>query len=83
MDYETVRHMFIVGLRDVHAVEHQAFGIMDRQIERLAQYAEVEARLRAHRGEAGRQIKRIEEETMPLVIRRFLEMRSEGEQASH
>jgi len=52
--------MFIVGLRDAHAVEHQALGIMDRQIEHLAQYAEVEARLRSHRGETERQIERLE-----------------------
>lgn len=60
MDQDTVRHMFIVGLRDAHAVEHQALGIMDRQIEHLAQYAEVEAKLRAHRGETERQIERLE-----------------------
>ncbi|HUD91060.1 ferritin-like domain-containing protein [Sphingobium sp.] len=60
MDHDTVRHMFIVGLRDAHAVEHQALGIMDRQIEHLAQYAEVEARLRSHRGETERQIERLE-----------------------
>ena len=60
MDQDTVRHMFIVGLRDAHAVEHQALGIMDRQIEHLAQYAEVEARLRSHRGETERQIERLE-----------------------
>ncbi len=60
MDRETIRHMFIVGLRDAHAVEHQALGIMDRQIEHLAQYAEVEAKLRVHRGETERQIERLE-----------------------
>ena len=37
MDEDTIRHIFIVGLRDAHAVEHQALGIMDRQIEHLAQ----------------------------------------------
>lgn len=60
MDQDTIRHMFIVGLRDAHAVEHQALGIMDRQIEHLAQYAEVEARLRSHRGETERQIERLD-----------------------
>ncbi len=60
MDRDTIRHMFIVGLRDAHAVEHQALGIMDRQIEHLAQYAEVEAKLRVHRGETERQIERLE-----------------------
>lgn len=60
MEQDTVRHIFIVGLRDAHAVENQALGIMDRQIEHLAQYAEVEARLRVHRGETERQIDRLE-----------------------
>ncbi|MBT2245051.1 MULTISPECIES: DUF892 family protein [Sphingobium] len=60
MDHDTVRHMFIVGLRDAHAVEHQALGIMDRQIEHLAHYAEVEAKLRSHRGETERQIDRLD-----------------------
>ena len=60
MDEDTIRHIFIVGLRDAHAVEHQALGIMDRQIEHLAQYTEVEARLRSHRGETERQIERLE-----------------------
>ena len=60
MNEDTIRHMFIVGLRNAHAVEHQALGIMDRQIEHLAQYAEVEARLRSHRGETERQIERLE-----------------------
>ena len=60
MDQDTVRHMFIVGLRDAHAVEHQALGIMDRQIEHLAQYAEVEAKLRSHRSETERQIERLD-----------------------
>jgi ferritin-like metal-binding protein YciE len=60
MNPDTVRHMFIVGLRDAHAVEHQALGIMDRQIEHLAQYTEVEAQLRAHRGETEQQIERLE-----------------------
>ncbi|ATI79866.1 ferritin-like domain-containing protein [Sphingobium yanoikuyae] len=60
MSENSIRHMFIVGLRDAHAVEHQALGIMDRQIEHLAQYAEVEARLRSHRGETERQIERLD-----------------------
>lgn len=60
MNEDTIRHMFVVGLRDAHAVEHQALGIMDRQIEHLAQYTEVEARLRAHRGETERQIERLD-----------------------
>lgn len=57
---ESIRHVFVVGLRNAHALEHQALALMDRQIEHLAQYAEVEAKLRSHRGETERQIERLE-----------------------
>lgn len=57
---DTVREVFVTGLRNAHALEHQALSLMDRQIEHLASYAEVEARLRSHRGETERQIERLE-----------------------
>ena len=57
---DTVRENFIVGLRNAHALEHQALSIMDRQIERLANYADLETQLRMHRGETERQIERLE-----------------------
>lgn len=59
-DDAALRHEFVVGLRNAHALEHQALAIMDRQIDHLAQYAEVEQRLRTHRGETERQIERLE-----------------------
>ena len=40
---DAIRHTFIVGLRDAHALEHQALALMDRQIEHLAEYADVES----------------------------------------
>jgi ferritin-like metal-binding protein YciE len=58
---DTVRDIFITGLRNAHALEHQALALMDRQIEHLAHYAEVEGRMREHRGETERQIARLEE----------------------
>lgn len=58
---EVIRPLFLTGLRDVHAVEHQALALMDRQIERLANYPEVEARLRSHRQETEQQIARVEQ----------------------
>lgn len=59
-DENAVRHTFVAGLRNAHALEHQALALMDRQIEHLAEYADVEVRLRAHRGETERQIERLE-----------------------
>src|SRR3982751_4476538 len=58
---EAVREIFITGLKNAHALEHQALALMDRQIEHLAQYAEVEERLRSHRGETHTQIPRLEQ----------------------
>jgi ferritin-like metal-binding protein YciE len=55
-----VHETFVTGLRNAHALEHQALNLMDRQIEHLAHYADVESQLRMHRGETERQIERIE-----------------------
>jgi ferritin-like metal-binding protein YciE len=55
------REVFVTGLKNAHALEHQALALMDRQLEHLAQYAEVEARLRSHRGETEGQIQRLEQ----------------------
>lgn len=58
---DTVHELFVTGLRNAHALEHQALALMDRQIEHLAHYAEVEGRMRSHRGETERQIARLEQ----------------------
>lgn len=57
----TLRSVFVTGLQNAHAVEHQALSLMDRQIERLASYPEMEARLREHRAETEGQIVRLKE----------------------
>src|SRR3954468_8872375 len=56
---EAVRDVFVAALKNAPAMEHQALALMDRQIEHLAQYAEVEERLRTHRGETETQITRL------------------------
>jgi ferritin-like metal-binding protein YciE len=58
---DAARHVFLVGLRNAHALENQALALMDRQIEQLAEYAEVEQRLQTHRGETEIQIDRLEQ----------------------
>src|SRR3954471_1174660 len=60
IDNNAAREVFVTGLKNAHALEHQAMALMDRQIEHLANYAEVEARLRDHRGETEGQIQRLE-----------------------
>lgn len=59
-DQDYTRELFITGLKNAHGVEHQALQLMDRQIEHLANYPEVEAMLRAHRAETEGQIERID-----------------------
>jgi ferritin-like metal-binding protein YciE len=58
---DVVRSVFVAGLRDVHAVEHQALALMNRQVEHLANYPEVEARLRSHIEETHAQIARVDD----------------------
>lgn len=58
---DVTHELFITGLKNAHGVEHQALALMDRQIEHLANYPEVEQMLRAHRVETEGQIARIDE----------------------
>jgi ferritin-like metal-binding protein YciE len=55
------RDIFIVGLRDAHAMETQAQELMERQSARLTDYPEVRARVQAHLRETEGQLNRIEQ----------------------
>lgn len=57
---DKVYDTFVTGLKNAHALEQQALSLMDRQIEHLASYADVEQQLKMHRGETERQIERLE-----------------------
>jgi ferritin-like metal-binding protein YciE len=59
-DNET-RDVFIVGLRNAHAMENQALSIMKPQLQRIENYPEVAARLEQHISETEGQIGRLEE----------------------
>lgn len=56
-----LRATFITGLQNAHGVEHQALGLIDRQLDRLVRYPEVADRLHLHRRETQDQIRRLEE----------------------
>jgi ferritin-like metal-binding protein YciE len=58
---DTLRDLFVVGLRNVHAVENQALSIMKPQVARIENYPEVADRLRLHIDETDAQIARVEE----------------------
>ncbi len=56
-----LRSTFVTGLQNAHAVEQQALGLIDRQLDRLTSYPEVADRLRLHRVETQQQIGRLDE----------------------
>ena len=56
-----LRSVYITGLRNAHALEHQALGVIDRQLDRLENFPEVAERLRLHRRETEQQIVRLDE----------------------
>ena len=58
---DTGLSIYITGLRNQHAVENQAVELLSRQVERLENYPEMEARMRQHITESQAHAKRLEE----------------------
>src|SRR3981189_1067467 len=58
---QTAREIFVVGLRNAHAMETQARELMERQSERLDEYPEVKAKVAAHLRETNEQLNRLEQ----------------------
>jgi ferritin-like metal-binding protein YciE len=54
------REIYITGLRNQHAVEHQAIELLERQVGRLENYPDMAGRIRAHIEESRAQAARIE-----------------------
>ena len=52
---------YITGLQNAHALEKQALQLMERQVERIENYPEVEQLLRTHIRETEQQVQRIDE----------------------
>jgi len=55
------RMFYITGLHNAHAMETQAIQLLTRQVERLENYPELEARMRMHLEESKVQRTRLEE----------------------
>jgi ferritin-like metal-binding protein YciE len=55
------KDIFVVGLRNAHAMETQARELMERQSERLDGYPEVKSKIAAHLQETNEQLRRIEQ----------------------
>ncbi len=55
------RMFYVTGLNNAHAMETQAIELLTRQVERIDNYPEIEAKLRAHLEESKVQRTRLEE----------------------
>lgn len=58
---EEVHEIYLVGLRNAHAVEKEALQVMQRQVDRIANYPDVTKRLREHIKETEQQVARLDE----------------------
>ena len=61
MDPEHARGVFLVGLKNAHAMEKQALSIMQPQVNRLKHYPDLLQRLESHISETETQISRLDE----------------------
>ena len=61
-----IRSIYVTALKNTHAVEMQALQIMERQVERLERYPEMEQALRRHIQETHGQRQRLEEALQSL-----------------
>jgi ferritin-like metal-binding protein YciE len=57
----TARDIFVVGLRNAHAMEVQARELMERQSQRLDEYPEIKSKVTSHLNETNQQLKRLEQ----------------------
>ena len=57
---KAAREVFLLGLRNAHAMEKQALSIMQPQINRLNHYPDLERRLQEHVAETRTQIERLD-----------------------
>ena len=62
-----IRSIYVTALQNTHALEMQALQIMERQVERLQNYPEMEAALRRHIEETHGQRDRLEEAMASLA----------------
>jgi ferritin-like metal-binding protein YciE len=58
--HDGTRDLFIIGLKNAHAMERQAQEMLERQIDRMDKYPEIRAKLRDHLGETKEQLKRLD-----------------------
>lgn len=59
-DNDTALEIYLTGLRNAHALENEAMGIMKRQIERLENYPDVLKKMQSHLKETETQAQRLQ-----------------------
>jgi ferritin-like metal-binding protein YciE len=60
-DRTPAQEIYIIGLKNAHAMENQALSIMRPQLERLEHYPEMSRQLEAHIKETEEQLKRLDQ----------------------
>lgn len=58
---EEIQAIFLTGLRNAHALEKEAQQLIERQLDRLENYPEMEQILRRHLGETNEQERRLDD----------------------
>lgn len=58
---DEVRSIFVTGVKNAHALEKEAIQILERQLDRLKNYPEMEALIRRHLAESRQHEQRIDE----------------------
>lgn len=58
---EQARDVFVLGLKNAHAMEKQALSIMEPQVKRLEHYPDLSQRLQSHISETETQIQRLDD----------------------
>jgi ferritin-like metal-binding protein YciE len=61
LDTRNARGLFVVGLKNAHAMEKQALSIMQPQVNRLKHYPDLLQRLEAHISETETQLSRLDD----------------------
>ena len=61
VDIQNARGVFLVGLKNAHAMEKQALSIMQPQVNRLKHYPDLLQRLESHISETEAQVSRLDE----------------------
>lgn len=74
---DEVEQIYIIGLRNAHAVEKEALQVMRRQVDRVTNYPEVSKRLREHINETEEQVRRLgqildQHQATPSMLKDFV-----------